>query len=506
MKTSLLHSPLLCIACIFFAPIPLYSQVEKPIANGSRSKIEKVEFIGSELHPPRDLWKNILELTADGDFLTKVNIITDRINKWYWDNGYITTFIRIPVQDLNRGILTLEIIPGTLEDVQINGLKKLDPGYITSRIFLASRLALNTQRLLEALQLLQESGLFSSFRSELSQGSSRSQSILTVQVTESPNQEIVLEGNSFESKAVGSEQLILGYRNVNLLGLGDRLFVQGNLTSGKQQGYGEYEIPLTPADTTLRLRGQYGQSRIVTPPIDQFDLRSETGQFGLDLRHPIINTPGETLGLTLTYDKQQNQTRLLGFPFGFDSRFPDGKIPFSVFRMRQDYRLRGENSYFLAATNFNYGVEPESFFSWQFQTQYARVLAPSRLIGIVRAIGQLSGDNLFSEEKFKIGGAYSVRGYEFQCCQGDSGVSISGELRITPWQSGNWRLEIIPFIDFGTVWNNSGLFEQTISSYGLQLGLARENFEITGYCADPLTSIEEIEQTCAVLARLKVKF
>jgi hemolysin activation/secretion protein len=290
------------------------------------------------------------------------------------------------------------------------------------------------------------------------------------------------------------------------LGLGDRLYLQGNLTTGKQQAYGEYEIPISPADTTLRLRGQYGNSQIITPPIDQFNLTSETTQFGVDIRHPIINTPTETLGVTLTYDNKQNQTRLLGFPFGFDPRYPDGKVPFSIFRLGQDYRLRSANSFLFAASNFSYGIEPESFFSWQFQSQYAHIITPSLLIGVLRASGQLSGDDLFPEEKFKIGGAYSVRGYEFQCCQGDNGVALTGELRITPWESNGWRVNVIPFVDFGIVWNNSRFFNQTLSSYGLQIGLSSENIEVMGYCADPLTNNPELEQNCAVSIQFKVNF
>jgi hemolysin activation/secretion protein len=56
------------------------------------------------------------------------------ITQFYHDQGYITSGAILPPQTLTDGIVTLEIIEGEVEEIQISGLERLQTGYIRSRL------------------------------------------------------------------------------------------------------------------------------------------------------------------------------------------------------------------------------------------------------------------------------------------------------------------------------------------------------------------------------------
>jgi hemolysin activation/secretion protein len=87
---------------------------------------------------------------------------------------------------------------------------------------------------------------------------------------------------------------------------------------------------------------------------------------------------------------------------------------------------------------------------------------------ITRVGGQFTADSLLSLEKFSLGGVNTVRGYQENQLVTDSGVLGTVELRIPVTENPN-TLQLNPFIEFGTGWNNDepDPEESTIASVGL---------------------------------------
>jgi hemolysin activation/secretion protein len=50
------------------------------------------------------------------------------ISDLYIRNGYITSGAFIPPQETNNGTITIQVVEGKLEDIQITGTDRLDPG------------------------------------------------------------------------------------------------------------------------------------------------------------------------------------------------------------------------------------------------------------------------------------------------------------------------------------------------------------------------------------------
>lgn len=81
-------------------------------------------------------------------------------------------------------------------------------------------------------------------------------------------------------------------------------------------------------------------------------------------------------------------------------------------------------------------------------------LAPRALL-VARIDTQLTPDSLLSLERFAIGGLDTVRGYSQNQLVSDNGVIGSVELRL-PLTRNPQILQLTPFFQFGSGWNNRG--------------------------------------------------
>ena len=100
---------------------------------------------------------------------------------------------------------------------------------------------------------------------------------------------------------------------------------------------------------------------------------------------------------------------------------------------------------------------PDSrFFAWRGQAQWVRLLAPDTLL-LIRGDMQLASRTLLTSEQFGLGGINSVRGYRQDLLLADNGAFASVELRQPIARVAQWNglLQVTPFVDVGTTWNNS---------------------------------------------------
>jgi hemolysin activation/secretion protein len=71
---------------------------------------------------------------------------------------------------------------------------------------------------------------------------------------------------------------------------------------------------------------------------------------------------------------------------------------------------------------------------------------------------QLSADPLLASQQFTIGGGQSLRGFRQNVRSGDNGIKLSLEARLVTLrdpETNKPMLQIAPFVDLGTIWNDS---------------------------------------------------
>ncbi len=480
--------------------------------------VERFEVVGSTVFSREELALVLTPFTNKPIAFTQLLQARDAISELYIKKGYITSGAYIPPQTLTSGVVKIQVVEGGLEDIQITGTGRLNRNYVRSRLALATSPPFNRDRLLEALQLLQQNPLIQNLSAELSAGSRPGTSILSVRVREAKsfNTQIALDNG--RSPSVGSFRRRLQINEANLLGLGDNLTVGYTNTDGSNSFDASYTLPLNPRNGTLTFNYANTSSNVIERPFNKLDIESASRYYDLTFRQPIVQTPTQEFALGLTASRRESDISSLLFreEFGLlpselsPGADEQGRTRVSSLQFFQEWTSRNSREVIAARSAFNFGIgafdatinanAPDSrFFSWQGQAQWVRLLAEDTLL-LIRANMQLADRSLLPIEQFGLGGLGSVRGYRQDLLLTDNGVFATAEvqypiLRIPQWQG---VLQVVPFVDVGSAWNSGRQNPEvnTLASVGLGLQWRQgDRFTARIDWGIPLVSVDSRERT-----------
>ncbi len=130
--------------------------------------VSKFEIIGNKVIPSAAIDRVIKPYLFRPISFIELLELQRAITNLYIEQGYVTSGAFIPPQTIKDRTIKIKIIPGTVEEIKISGLKRLKSGYIRSRLAIATTPPLNQDKLLNALQLLQLDPLIANISAELS--------------------------------------------------------------------------------------------------------------------------------------------------------------------------------------------------------------------------------------------------------------------------------------------------------------------------------------------------
>lgn len=444
-------------------------------------RIEQVEVLGSTV-----LQAEIDALTraVEGQEVTFADLLQLRadITRLYVTNGYITSGAFLPInQDLSSGVVQIQVIEGQLEAMDISGLRRLREGYVRRRVGLGIESPLNQRQLESALQLLQLDPLLSTVNAELTAGRAPGQNVLQLNLEEAPAFFTQLSVDNYRPPSLGSLQGVVRATHNNLLGFGDRFSAAYSLGQGLNLYDFSYNFPITPQGGTISLGFNNSNSRIIEDVFRDLGIRSEAQTLSLGARQPLIRTPQSEFALGLSLDLRRSQSFILeDIPFSFSIGPEAGRSRVAALRFSQDWVQRYPTRVLAARSQFSFGLDAFGatvndlgidgrFFSWLGQIQWVEQVSPTVLL-ISRVNTQLTPDALLPLERFSLGGISTVRGYEENQVVADNGLTAGVEALISLSNPPN-QLQLNPFIEFGTAWNNFGsnLDPATLASVGLGL-------------------------------------
>jgi len=484
---------------------------------GAQITVKQFEFTGNTAFSDEELAEVTAEFTDRPITFAELLNARTAVTQLYVNNGYATSGAFIPPQPLTEDTVTIEIVEGGLEEIQINGLRRLRPGYLRSRIAAANPTPLNVPHLLESLRLLQLDPLIENISAELSTGSGPGTSLLIVDVIEANTWSYQLFANNGRSPSVGSFRRGASITQANLLGFGDSATLSYTNTDGSDEFEFNYTLPVNPRNGTVSFSVSDTSSEIIEDPFNFLDIQSDSTSFDLTFRQPLLQTPTKEFALGLTASRRNTQTVFLEDLIGEEVGFPslgaddDGEIRVSALRFFQEWTQRGASEVFALRSQFNLGVglfdatvnddAPDSlFFSWRGQAQWVRLLAPDTLL-VLRGDVQLAAQDLLPVEQFGLGGQGSVRGYRQDIRLTDNGAFASAEVRVPILRIPEWDgiLQVTPFVDVGTTWNNGDIDDPDPSSLAsLGLGLQWQQGDRITARLDwgiPLISVDSEENT-----------
>ncbi len=471
--------------------------------------VERIAVVGSTVFSPEDFAAITDSFVKREISFAELLQIQDAIAKLYTDNGYVTTGALIPPQTVEAGVITIQVVEGSLTEIQIVGNRRLRNQYIRDRILLGAGKPLNLPKLLEKLQLLRLDPRIQNLSAELQMGVAPGTNILRVEVEEADTFSLTTTLDNGRSPSVGSFRRGVELREANLLGLGDTLNVAYANTEGSNTIHLDYALPINAQNGTIWFGLNRGWNNVIEEPFSVLDIQSNIKSYEIGYRQPLIQKPTQEVAVGLSFSRQASQTKLGLDDIGGFALSPgadaDGNTKISALRLTQEYTQRNNQQVFAARSQFSLGVDwfdaninqdaPDSrFFAWRGQTQWVRKLAPETLF-LARGDFQLAATSLVPLEQLGLGGQVSVRGYRQDTLLTDNGVLLSAELRLPVLRAAKIGgvLQVTPFIDIGKGWNTQGENPSTSTLIGTGLGLLWQqgnNFSARLDWGIPVISVE----------------
>ncbi|MEM6252506.1 MAG: ShlB/FhaC/HecB family hemolysin secretion/activation protein [Cyanobacteria bacterium P01_D01_bin.156] len=432
-----------------------------PEPTGPTVTVQGFEVSGSTVFDTSDFDAVLSPLVGQASGIDELRQAADAITQLYLNQGYITSRAVLPNQPVTDGIIRLQVIEGSLEEIVIEDADRLD-SYVRSRIELGADTPLNQFDLEDQLRLLRADPLIDNIEASLRAGTGLGQSILVVRIAEAEPFEahLTLDTDSPVSVGVVRTGANVTYRNP--FGIGDQIRAAAyRATTGGSHLYElSYSAPVNAMNGTVSARFLPSEFDIISPrDLANLDIEGDAQVYELTYRQPLVRNPREEFALSLGFRHRDGDTRLLGQDFTSNSA--------SVIQFGQDYIHRDVQGAWALRSQFSLGVDwldatnesspraDSQFVSWLGQAQRAQILNQDHLL-VVQGDIQLANDTLLGSEQFVIGGRQSVRGYGQNARFGDNGIRLSVEDRITVQrdESGTPIMLLTPFVDMAAVWNS----------------------------------------------------
>ncbi|AFW94388.1 hemolysin activation/secretion protein-like protein [Anabaena sp. 90] len=468
------------------SPIPNQPQVT-PETLSTTLVVERFEFVGNTVFSAEELAKVTAPYTKKQISFTELLQVRSQITKLYVDKGYVTSGAIIPIQTIKNGVVVVQLVEGSLEKINVTGTSRLNRSYISDRLSLAAGKPFSRDRLLIGLQLLQLDPLIKNISADLQTGIRPGTNILEVKVTEADSFQTQLSIDNERSPSVGSLRRRININEANLLGLGDGFNFGYTNTDGSNGIDISYSLPVNARNGKLIFNYGATGNNVIERPFNTLDITSQSRFYELQFRQPLVQTPTQEFTLGLTASQQMSQTFLgtdnIGpFPLGVGAD-NNGKTKISALRFFQEWSQRSSKQVLTARSQFSLGLnildatinndEPDSrFFSWRGQGQWLRQLAPDTIL-LMQTNLQLANKQLLGLEQFGLGGQKTLRGYRQDSLLTDNGFLASTEVRLPVLRVPKLQglLQIAPFFDLGTGWNNGGSNPDNNTLLGAGLGL-----------------------------------
>jgi len=429
--------------------------VDRPLGTteGPRIKIEAMELRGAVERPDKgllldDIWRIIEQDRAslpDGHSIGELQELANKITDHYRTRGFIVAHAFIPVQTVEDGIVTIQVLEGVLGRILVEGNKSYKPELLAQPFESMLGQALVNENVESALIRLTDYPGLTAF-GVFQPGQQIGDSDLVLKVQEEKAMEVVYTFDNHGSRFTGQYVNRVEVGINNMFGQADRL---------------DFAIQHSiDPDLADLLSFDYRQQ--IFKPQYRIEFGQENGDFELGEREAgVVGVRSETRLAYLRFRNkfERGRTRNAYWLFGLDRKtartFQDenrlARDNLAMFTLEYGYDeldietqsfsnlvvqvVHGENNIFGAMSNNDEKTSRRTgsgeFVASRFDKatlSYARLatLSPTRSL-LFRFAAQYTEKPLLGLEQFTLGGPDSVRAYANSEGTADRGFFISAE-------------------------------------------------------------------------------
>ena len=435
--------------------------------------LTKIQTDPSEVLTEAELQKITEQYIGKTVSLADLYAITGAINNLYNDKGYMVCRAYLPPQRIHGGVVQIKLLEGKTGTVTLQGLKHTKEKYVTCRVPLKPGTVANTAVLNKQLQRFNGTNDVQ-LRILVHAGKETGTTdyeIAAYEPKQNQSVTVYLDNNGYETSGRFRQGLFYNIRS--LTGMRDSLRLNYLRSEGSNiYGIG-YSLPIGKMGTRLDLDYSGNNSKIIKGDAKPLDIKSDASAFALAIRHPLVVDQKRKYEVGLQYLNQTSKTkwRLIDY-WTKDKR--STFIPYISFTHYGDSSVLYHKHSFPITSfkNTAYGdwENNSNYVSYQLNMLYQKKYKHGQMFS-ARLDGQLAGSkDRSSSDRFYLGGANSVRGYEESFIGGNKGATVGLTYQV-PLDK-KQRYHAFAFFDYGWVSDDLDLNASSYSAYSTGLGLS----------------------------------
>ncbi|WP_133718397.1 ShlB/FhaC/HecB family hemolysin secretion/activation protein [Methylocaldum gracile] len=427
---------------------------------------------GNTVLESKTVEKTVYPFLGLGKSIDDVEKAREALEAAYHKAGFQTVLVDIPEQDVDQGIVRLQVTEGQVERLKITGSRYYSLGKIREGVpALAKGEIPNMPAVQGQLAKLGGESPDREITPILRAGSTPGKLEVELQVKDRLPLHGSVEMNGRNSEGTSRSRLIASLRYDNLWQRFHSASLQYQVSPENYDEVevwaGTYVLPTGIADTRLALYGVGISSNTQIATAGALSVVGTGNIFGLRVVKPLEPLDGYFHSLTFGFDyKEFNQGLSL---VGQDQQ--NTPITYAPFTLSYDGTWRDESAVtaMSLASHFSVrglGNEQKEFEDKRFgaRANYLYFTAdlrherelPLGLRFLAKGAGQVTDSPLISNEQFAVGGPQSVRGYYQTQQLGDHGVNLSVELQSPALIAEGWgfthQLRALAFFDWAYLW------------------------------------------------------
>lgn len=435
--------------------------------------LARVDVDPSEVLTEGEIQKVIEPYIGKTVSLSDLYAITSAINNLYTDKGYMVCKAYLPPQRIHEGVVQIRLLEGKTGLVTVKGLKRTREGYVTSRIPLKPEKVANTGVLNKQLQRFNATNDVQ-LRVVVHAGEkpgTTDYEIVAYEPKQNQSVTLYLDNNGYETSGRFRQGIFYNMRS--LTGIRDSLRLNYIRSRGTNVYSAGYSVPISKMGTRLDLDYSGNTTKIVKGPLKDENIKGRSHVLGLTLRHPIRVDSNHRDEVGLQYLNQKSVTDWGPIRWTDDKR--NTFIPYISFTTYGDSSIfyHKHSIPFTKYDGKSFGGDirrNSNYTSYQLNMLYQKKYKHGQMFS-TRLDGQLAGSkDRSSADRFYLGGANSVRGYEESFIGGNKGVTVG--LTYQAPLNKKQTLHAFTFFDYGWVKDDIDLNASSYSLYSTGVGLS----------------------------------
>ncbi len=439
-------------------------------------ELKKINFDESQILLPEELETISSEYVGKEISLNDLYKIVEEVNKLYVEKGFMTCRAFLPPQTIHEGEVQIRLVEGKTGKVTVTGNKHTRENYILKSFPLAPGEIANTQKLNKNLQRFNGTEDVQ-LRITMKAGENFGETDYEIIAYEPKNQALTLyvDNGGYETSGKWREGIFYNYRS--LTGRRDSFRANYIRSTGTDAWGVGFSIPLNHRGMKLDLDYNTNETEIKSGELVALGVEGKAKSIGATLRVPFHADQKSRYETGLQVSHQKSQTDL-GMRQGQRVRWVDDKTtritPYATFIHYGKNRVFYHKHSFVISRRENISGVSATAPIYRLNGLWQKRYGGGQIFK-TRFDGQItSKDILGSSDRFFIGGANSVRGYEESFLGGEKGFTASIEYQIPVTK--NKRLNVFPFIDYGHVSGGSVYDEKSLTGGGIGFNLTAKYY------------------------------